>query len=533
MKSFVTALAAVVALVALTAGPAGATGSSWSPAAIWRSAFAGSSETTSYPPMAPGPATVLPDFVGAPVAAQPLPSANVPQNPSLGPNPFNSTHNDSWNSDTAGVAGPLGRDLTTVTSTLGMPPVLHQMASTGTMGFDKYGRVVDAYFTGSSRSVCIVDPVSLEVLCSYPLGGGGVASLGNCYFFIDDQDRIVLGKGTDEIVTLREGGTEAAPTLEVVPERSYDLSEVIPAADHIAGLFPDWKGRIWFQTAGAGGAGPVVGVIDPAASNTVKSIHLPAGLVVWNSMAVTKGGSFVLTSQKLFKLVAGSDGAPRVVWSAPYDTTGQVKSGQYSLGSGTSPTVLGGGKYVAIADNAVPMKIAVFRTKDKLGKHEKRLLGAIPVFEGMAGQAAENSLNGYRNSLVVENVYGYGWAWDANGDLTSTTGLPGFARVDITASGKLRKVWENSEVASNTVPRLSTGSGLVYLVERQQDQTNDVPVYYWTALDFRTGEAVWRKLLGTGINYDGYWSTTALGPDGTFYVAAWGGLAAVKDGSSQ
>ncbi len=172
---------------------------------------------------------------------------------------------------------------------------------------------------------------------------------------------------------------------------------------------------------------------------------------------------------------------------------------------------------------------ALIRTKDKLARGEKRLLGAIPVFEDMAGQAAENSLTGYRSSIVVENVYGYSWAWDADNDLTSTSNLPGFERIDITKGGKLRKVWENTEVASSTVPRLSTKTGLIYIVERQQDHQNGVDAYYWTALDFRTGKAVWRKLLGTGIYYDGYWSTTALGPDDAYYVAAWGGLAAIKD----
>ena len=514
---------AALAVVAATAGAAPSV-------AVWHPSFVGSTEATTYPPMAPGPATVLPDFVGSAVAAQPLPSANVPQNPSMGPNPFNSTHDDSWNSDTGDVTAPLGHDPVSFTSTLGMPAVLHQNASTGTFAFDRYGRMIDAYFTGASRSVDIIDPVTLEVLCSYPLGGGGVSALGNCYFFVDDQSRIVLGKGTDQIVTLREGGTLEAPTLEVVPERSYDLSGIIPAADHIAGLLPDWKGRLWFQTAGAGGAGPIVGVIDPAASNRVTSIRLTAGEVIWNSLSVARDGAFVLTSQKLYRVAAGSDGKPRVVWSAPYDTTGTVKSGQYSLGSGTSPTILGGGKYVTIADNAVPMKVVVFRTKDKLARGEKRQLGAIPVFTDLAGQGAENSLTGYRNSIVVENVYGYGWAWDANGDLTSKPQLPGFERIDITKSGKLRKVWENTEVASNTVPRLSTKTGLIYLVERQQDTQNDVAVYYWTALDFRTGKAVWRRLLGTGINYDGYWSTTAFSPQGAFYVACWGGLAGVKDG---
>jgi len=81
-----------------------------------------------------------------------------------------------------------------------------------------------------------------------------------------------------------------------------------------------------------------------------------------------------------------------------------------------------------------------------------------------------------------------------------------------------------------TTPKLSTKTGLVYVLARTRDDQTGADAYYWTAFDFRTGKAVWRKLLGTGIYYDGYWSTTALGPDDAYYVAAWGGLAAIKDG---
>jgi hypothetical protein len=483
---------------------------------------------TAYPPIAPGPATVLPDFVGVPAVARPLHSANVPQNPGLAPIPYSYLHNDSWNSDTS-VPGPLGTGLTTFSSTLGMPDVLHLNAATATMGFDRHGHMIAGFINSISMNILVIDPASLDVLATYPLGGGSTSQLGNAYWYLDNRERVVVGKGTHEIVTLREGGTADAPTLELVESRSYDLTNIIPAADKVAGMLPDWRGRTWFQTAGvSGGSGPRVGVITPSTGG-IKYVKLRDGEVCSNGLAVARGGAYVLTSRRLYKLAAGSDGRPRVVWSAGYDTTGKLKSGQYSLGSGTSPTILSGGKYVAIADNAVPLKIIVYRTSNTLAPGQKRVLGSIAVFKDMAGQAVENSLVGYRTSLIVENCYGYGAAFNADGTMASTPPLPGFARIDIGRDGKLHEVWENTFVASNTVPTLSTATGLIYIVERQRDATTGADAYYWTALDFRTGYPVWRKMAGTGINYDGYWSTTMMGPDGTYYVAAYGGIAAIRD----
>ena len=483
---------------------------------------------TAYPPITPGPATVLPDFVGAPAVARPIPSANVPQNPALAPIPFSYLHNDSWNSDTS-VPGPLGIDPETFSSTLGMPDVLQLNGATAAMGFDRAGRMIAAFVNSSSMSVLVIDPSSLEVLCSYPLGGGSTSQLGNAYWYLDDQYRVVIGKGTHAIDVLREGGTAEAPTLELAA--TYDLTQAVAADDHVAGLLPDWEGRIWFQTAGVMGVhGPRVGVIDPHARHPIRTVQLPEGQVVSNGLAVDSSGTYVLTSMRLVKVAAGSDDRPHVVWSARYDTTGQLKPGQYSLGSGTSPTILAGGRYVTIADNAIPMKVVVYRTRDQLRPGQKRMVDSMPVFEDMAGQAAENSLVGYRRSIIVENVYDYAWYWAPGGLVASTINLPGFERLDIGKDGKLRKVWENTFVASNTVPTLSTQTGLITFVERQEDATTGADVYYWTALDYRTGYPVWRKMAGRGVNYDGYWSTTMMGPDGTYYVATYGGLAAIRDG---
>ena len=362
------------------------------------------------------------------------------------------------------------------------------------------------------------------------VGGSGVppctsfCPLGNAYFFVDAQDRVVTSNGPRTIITLRESGTMTAPTLDPVPDRSYDLSPAIAADDRLAGILPDWHGRIWYATAGKGDGGPRVGVIDPATWPETKWVQLDSGEEISNGLAVTRTGTFVLTSKALYKLEAGQDDQPHVLWKASYDTSDTVKPGQLSLGSGTSPTVFGEGKFVAINDSATPMKVVVFRTATTLKPGETRLVGAMPVFENMEGQACADSLLGYRDSIIVENNYGYAAYFDKNGNGASVPNLPGLERIDVSADGKsLHKVWVNTEVASNAVPKLSTTTGLIYVIDRQKDHTTGADVYYWTALDFRTGQTVWQKMAGRGINWDSYWAAPALGPDGTHTSATTGG----------
>ena len=526
--TIVPVVAAGAALALALAAPALAS-PTW---AGWAAPALASQEATSYPAVPPGPATVLPDFVGSAVAAQPLRDAGVPQDPSLGKNPYGYLHDDSWNSDTSSGPGPLGHDLETSSSTLGLPGVLQWASSTCSLSFGSHGRLIVAFLQDglvTGASVLLLDPVTLDVLYKYPIG---VSAQGSIYFYVDDQDRVVMATGPRSITTLREGGTETAPTLELVPDRSYDLSQVIPEGDHLAGLLPDWSGRILFETAGEGEAtGPRVGVIDPATWPHVEWVELGKGEQMANGMAVTKTASYAITSKALYKLVVGGDGRPRVVWRAGYDhSVDKSQLGQLCVGSGTSPTILGGGKYVTINDSATPMKVLVFRTATKLKPGQRRLIGSTPVFADLAGQAAANSILGYRDSMVIQNSYGHSDAYDKDGFLRSTDSLPGLERIDIKPGGKgLRKVWVNDEVTSVNLPKLSTQTGLIYVIDRQDDEAS-VDVYYWTAVDFRTGKVVWRKMAGRGVAWDSYFAPSSLGPTGTFYNGNYGGLAAVRDG---
>jgi hypothetical protein len=78
------------------------------------------------------------------------------------------------------------------------------------------------------------------------------------------------------------------------------------------------------------------------------------------------------------------------------------------------------------------------------------------------------------------------------------------------------------------VPKLSLRNGLVYTYTKEPDPTFEDP-WYLTALDFRTGETVYKRLAGRGLGFNNNYAPISIGPDGTAYVGALGGLVALRD----
>lgn len=553
--------ATLAALLALLAGPsARASDPPVSPAG--GHGWPGPPGTGAATPIPPGPATSLPDYDGEPARPFPTLRSGVPQNPLLAPNGFNSCHLDPWMSDTADLAGPLGIDPVVRSSTFPEARPTPVDATDGppwlfmciTPMFDSHGRLLTACFAPHEATAVLADADTLKVLSHYHLevpsgnvyGQNGrqavMRSTGGSYSFLDARDRLTIVSGGKKILTLAEGGSRGSPALEL--EREYDLSSLIPESyNDVAGVMLDWQGRIWFTTAASESTVAKVGLINPRTSPgavpNVKWFALPGGELIRNTFAVTMNGlvgasAYVVSSENLYRVDAGSDDQPYMVWSAPYDTTGETKNGQYELGSGTSPTVLGQGRYVAITDNAVPMKVMVYRTDADLDP-ERRIACRVEVFTDTPG-ALSNSLVGSGLSLIASNNYDYLWDWPTG--RTVFPSRPGFTRIDIDPKGNgCTEVWTNGEVATTTSPRLSTTNGLIYTVSREYDPgavnadgTAGVYVYYWIALDFRTGRTVWKKRAGTGDEFDSFYPALAIGPDKGLYVGVFGGFMTVKDG---
>ena len=511
--------------------------------------------------------TSLPDYIGAPAKAHPTANNGVPQNPFAAPNGLAHSHSDIWMSDTTNFAGALGRNPVTLSSTLAE---VHQnpnswLIPTGSFSIDSRGRLLLNTYGVDEAHVVLVDPDTLEVLASKelnvvtgdPFGQGEqkmLQSLFSIYAALDDRDQLHIVSGNKKIVILRVNDTSSGPEFEEVGE-GYNLQELtnptdeLPQGDGISGAIMDFQGRYWINMRNSAN----IYLLNPATYRDVgdlKSVNLGKGEFTRNGGALTKeGAAYFVTTKAMYRVDAGADDQPRIVWRQEYDTVPEntnneeyvngVRSGQYEFGSGTSPTILGEGKYVAITDNAEQMKVVVYRTDARPLDPEDRVVCEMPVFDfpGGGAGAQSNSLIGLRNSIIVQNTYGYLFDFpDIHSepqDLTAELvqgGAPGIERIDINPNGKgCTKVWVNTEVASTNTPKLSTRTGLIYVQSRKRDAENKVNAYYWTALNFRTGEVVWEKLVGTGDMFDNFWAAAGIGPNGALYGTVYGGLTMLKD----
>jgi hypothetical protein len=151
-----------------------------------------------------------------------------------------------------------------------------------------------------------------------------------------------------------------------------------------------------------------------------------------------------------------------------------------------------------------------------------------PVFEKGAS-ATDNSLVVAGRSIFVENNYGYTGPVAADQGRTTT---PGVERVDLNRDGSgCRRVWRSQETSPTVVPKLSLGSGLLYVYAKPPNQTGNGDGWYLTAIDARTGKTVFRRLTGEGLGFNNNYAPVTIGPDGTAYVGVLGGLVAVRDAS--
>lgn len=438
----------------------------------------------------------------------------------MAPNPFNNIHDDAWMSDTYAIPGPLGRDPAVRSSTLrpahsGTSPVFLCLTAT----FDSHGRLELGCGGPGEQKLVLADPVTLKPLAwlSLPPPLSIASGFSAGYFYLDNRDRAVTSTTTNHILVVAQAGPVAHTRFKVVAD--YNLSGLVGSAK-LGALVPDWSGRIWFATDISG----MVGVLNPTTGQVhTTSLNQP----IANSFAMTPTGAYIVTTKAMYRLAAGPNGMPHVAWSAPYQNIGTTKPGQLSPGSGTTPTILGGGQYVTIADNAAQMHVVVYRTAARLVPGQRRTVCQVPVFPNGAG-GTENSLIGSGRSIIAENNYGYLLNQQT---LQSTASVPGAARVDIAANGNgCRLVWANTTVAApSVVPKLSTATGLVYLYVKHKDPKTGVDVWYWAAVNFRTGKLVWERRSGTGPLYNNHYAGLAIGPTGTAYLGGLGGLMAIKD----
>ena len=209
------------------------------------------------------------------------------------------------------------------------------------------------------------------------------------------------------------------PDGSLAKQKAWSVAGVVPEDDCLIAVMPDWKGRIWFFTQQG-----VVGTISTG-SGKVRTVHLPAGEEVTNSVSTDEtGGMYVVSTHALYRLDAKRRGAgrgtPKITWREVYDRGSRTKPGNLSQGSGTTPTLIGK-KWVAINDNADPKtQVVVYDRRRAAGPEREHC--SIPVLAAGAG-TTDNSLVAAGRSLIIENNYGYGGPATTLGGKSTTPGL--------------------------------------------------------------------------------------------------------------
>jgi hypothetical protein len=492
----------------------------------------------------------VPRFIGQPAVPQPITALPVPQNPFMAPNGRSNIHMDGYMSDTYATAGPLGhapRVKSAVLAGIG-----------GTVTFDSAGRIVILALGNGPRRLFLLDPVTLGTkwvlnlpsTSSSALPGAVETSFGGGgYYFLDELDRAVIPTVNQQIWVVQVRASP--PYLKHV--NTCDLSQLLGqqiADQDIQSVLPDAQGRLWFttsgvvedkQTAWTVTFPALVGTLVFEGTNqcTVKAVTLapstsdmiPGNESITKSFAVGQDGVFIVSDYAMYRFDAAADGTPQITWREEYNRGAPPpKPGQIQVGSGTTPTLMGT-DFVTIADNANPIDVVVYRRAAQV--QGSRLVCSVPVFQ-QDKSATENSLIATNQSIVVENNYGY---TGPQATLFNGTTTPGITRIDLNADQSgCNTVWTNiQESIPSVVSQMSLANGLIYTYTKDADSCTFpgpcfTAAWYLTAIDFASGQTVFKRLGGTGIFYNNHYSGVYLGPDQkTAYVGVIGGLIAIRD----
>jgi hypothetical protein len=465
-------------------------------------------------------------------AAAPVAHVPVPRHPFMAAG-GNNMHDDAYLSDTYAASGPLGVAPEVFSRSQGF-------GGYGTLAFDRAGRIVAVYSNGRGFQLELMDPHTLEELAWYDLPSRpwyfplqGVLPWeyigAGMYFYLDDRDRAVVPTARNRVEVIQTPPPGSGAGFERVAV--HDLSGFVaplpwPAQDSVAWVLPDWQGGFyWFATTAG-----VIGTVSWD-STRVSTLRLE-GEIIENSFAVGEEGVFIVSDHALYRFGRDAVGAVRPVWRTPYDRGPGPKPGHITRGSGCSVTLVGGSDgVVVITDNAEPrLHVQLFRRTDGTE------LCRVPVFpEGRSGtdlsvaafeHAGPDGKGLGHYSVLVENNWGHH-------RFPRSRPEPGLSRVDARPAGggryECEESWSSAE-KSLGVFKLSLGNGLVYMYGRDDSPT--ATGWYFIAVDFRSGETVYRRHAGNSVGFNNWAGALFLHPDaGIAYTTTLFGLAALRDGA--
>ena len=472
-----------------------------------------------------------PEFYGSVATAKPLDQVQVPQHPYLAKEGTNGMHGNSYNTGTYNYSGPLGIDPVVKSRSMNVFGGL-----VATLTFDSQGRIMCISGNVVGFRLLLIDAETLEILAEtrLPQRPSTVEAIktfnfsaissdtsGGAYFHLLDGDRPIIGNSENVIQIFAIKETDGK--CEWVVEQEYALGEYLPEGSYITDAFPDYEGRIWFMTRPG-----EVGYVDP----DTKEVKLTTliGEEIQNSFAIAEDGVYIVSDYAMYRFDVDAKGNPYYTWRTEYDRGTEIKPGAINQGSGTTPSLLdvpcsdgSVRKLVGITDNASDrVNLVIY---DRI---TGETIVTEPLFES-GHSVSENSLIAHGRSFIVENNYSDTGAGFLVSNPTSYSGITRFDMNEDCTGGSV--VWESDEAAATVVPKLSAGNGLVYVYTRVQNEDikDRTVAWYFTALDFETGETVYKVFTGTGRNWNNSYGPITIGPNGTAYVGVFNGLISVAD----
>ncbi|KEI72695.1 hypothetical protein [Endozoicomonas elysicola] len=484
-------------------------------------------------------ALTAPEFIGQSATAKPFQGSNI-THPFMAKAGKSTIHGDGFNSDVHLISGPLGINPQIQTRDGSNMP--GGMCATVTITTKDQLIALCASIAGFE--IHMLKPRSLELLARFKLPNRPSSfqalvkrdptivmtdTSGGAYYYLDDQDRVVLADSTQRIIRLANRQTETGE-WEFYLDGSWDLSHEVPndcmnwnnwfpdgECDPITAVLPDHKGLIWWVTRYGR-----VGTLNPE-TGRVKSTQFK-GEEIQNSFAMDENAAYVVTDHATYAMNTDARGKPTVLWQEAYDRGSARKVGSINQGSGTTPTLLGD-RYITVTDNADErINLLVYRRQPDF--NGQRLICTVPLFENQQS-ATENSMVGWGRTIIIENNFGYSSAvqqkeWDV---------IPGgITRIDIRKDESgCDVVWNSPEKAPSVVPKLSADNGLVYFYTFEQQKNAEDVAWYLMALDANSGKTAFKIRTGAGMAFDNNWAPITIGTDGTAYVGTIKGIIAIWD----
>ena len=467
-------------------------------------------------------------FSGQAFSPKPVSHTPVPQHPFLAPTNSATMHVESFNSDVHPKGGPIG-----------VNPSVRSFAHAAFGGlcaniaYNTSGNLVAMCATFTNFHLLLISPETLRPIDSLvfpPRPSHRTLSLrkimsdtsGGAYFYLDDQDRAVIVDAENKLHIVATGSRDEIGSLQVI--ETVDLNPAIRDDSYghvgVVSALPDWAGNIWFVAQSG-----IVGVYSGEGEVVTYRI---AGENISNSFAMDRDHAYVVTDHALYAFrLSQSGGEIEQRWRLAYERGTFIKPGTITVGSGTSPTLIGD-EFIAIVTSSEPQAELIVIGDRRTSS--PRVVCTHPLFS-RGVSATQNSVVGIGNSVVIENNYGY--------DLFTTmmfgrTAEGGLERIDFDPDmNSCHTVWRSDVISQTTVPKLSAETGLVYVYAKSADAPLGVDAYYFSAIDFSTGRTAFQVLTGTGVSYDNNWAPIFLKDGGCAYVGVLRGLVEICDDRRQ